>query len=462
MSDEPTGPTDPPEEPEQEPDNPLAKLFAQLGFGSGGPGGEDLSAVLAELQKTLAQFSQQMQGFAAAGGESSGANWGFAKDIARKAVASKGADPTPGDRDRREVSDAVDLANLWLDQTTAFPRPPHAGVAWSRAEWVEDTFGVWQALLGPIVASISSALSEITRSSSESTEPIQAMLQPMMRTAASGMFGAHVGQAIGTLAIDVLSATDVAIPVTKTVALVPANIAAFATGLEQPLSDVRLYVALRECARQRLFHNVGWLGPQLLALVEHYAREIRIDPEGLEAALETRFSGEGPNFEDLEAIGRDFASRLFKPERTPEQLAILERLETLLALVEGWVDEVVTTAVSRLMPNAVPLAEVVRRRRAAGGPAEQALSTLVGLDLRPRRVRDALALWVAVREARGAEGRDSSWAHPDMAPTTSDLADPGTYAAHGTAAREPDQMDAELAKLLGHEPPEGASPDPSQ
>lgn len=451
MADEPTGPQDP-HDPEQEPDNPLAKLFAQMGFG-GAAGEGDLSAILAELQQTLAQFSQQMQGFAASGGESGGANWGFAKDIARKTVATQGTDPTPTDTQRRETTDAINLAHLWLDESTSFSRPVGPPTTWSRAEWVEDTFPVWQALVGPIVASISTALTEITRNEGETTEPIQAMLQPMMKTAAAGMFGAQVGQAIGQLAMVVLSGTDVGIPVTKQVALVPANIDAFAEGLEQPISDVRLYAALRETARQRLFHNVGWLSPQLLALVEHYAREIRIDPEGLETAIESRFSSDGPNFEDIEAIGRDFAGKLFKPERTPEQVAILERLETLLALVEGWVDDVVTEAVARLMPNAVPLAEVVRRRRAAGGPAEQALQSLVGLELRPRRVRDALALWVAVREARGAEGRDAAWAHPDLAPTSADLDDPAGYAQHGAQKHEPDQMDAELAKLLGEDPP---------
>lgn len=462
MADDPTGPVDPQDEPGQEPENPLEKLFAQLGFG-GATGDEDLSQILAQLQSTLAQFSQQMQGFAASGGESSGANWGFAKDVARKTVASKGSDPTPDDRERREIADAVNLANLWLDETTAFSRPASAGVAWSRAEWVEDTFDVWQALVGPIVASISAALTEITRTEGEATESMAAMLQPMMKTAAAGMFGAQVGQAIGHLAADAVSGTDVGLPVTRTVALLPVNIAAFADGLEQPASDVLLYAALRECARHRLFHNVGWLGPQLLALVEHYSREIRIDPEGLETALEARFSSAEPNLQDLEQIGRDFAGRLFKPEKTPEQTAILERLETLLALVEGWVDDVVSEAVAQLMPNAVPLAEVVRRRRAAGGPAEQALAALVGLELRPRRVREASALWTAVREARGIDGRDSSWAHPDMTPTSTDLDDPSGYAARGAAAHEPDQMDAELAKLLGEaaddqQPPAGDDP----
>ncbi|WP_036921712.1 zinc-dependent metalloprotease [Propionicicella superfundia] len=473
MADDPTPPTDDSDDDRQPgvpgPEDALAKLLASLGIGTGGDlaslgsgsgSSEDLASLLEELQKTLQQFTSQMAGFAAAGGEADGANWGFAKDIARKTVAQDGPDPTPSDAERREVREAVALANLWLDQVIAFPQLTGDGVAWSRAEWVEHTFPVWQHLVGPIVASISRALVEVARQDPDQPEQIRAMLQPMMRTAAAGMFGGQVGQSIGKLAADVLGGTDVGLPVTPTpsVALLPANLAAFSAGLEQPASDVRLYLALRETARQRLFGAVGWLAPQMLALVEHYAREIRIDPDGLERAIEEQMSGSGqPDLAKLEELGRDFAMRLFRPERTAEQVEILSRLETLLALVEGWVDDVVSEAVASLMPNAVPLSEVLRRRRASGGPAEQALRTLVGLELRPRRVRDAVNLWAALRSARGSQERDAAWAHPDLVPTSADLDDPLGYAEHGHHG-EPDSLDAELAELLGEDTTEDDPP----
>lgn len=461
MADEPIPPTDDSDD-DRRPDGPdpedaLAKLLASLGIGNGSG---DLESLLGELQQTLQRFSSQMAGFGARGGDSDGANWGFAKDVARKTVAAESSDPTPSETERREVREAVALANLWLDQVIAFPQLAGDGVAWSRAEWVEHTFDVWQRLVGPIVGSISHALVDVAGDEPDQPEQIRAMLQPMMRTAAAGMFGGQVGQSIGKLAIEVLGGTDVSLPVTPTptVALLPANLAAFSNGLEQPPSDVRLYLALRETARQRLFGAVGWLAPQMLALVEHYAREIRIDPDGLQRAVEEQMSGsETPDLARLEELGRDFALRLFKPEKTAEQVDILARLETLLALVEGWVDDVVTEAVSSLMPNAVPLSEVLRRRRATGGPAEQALRTLVGLELRPRRVRDAVNLWAALRSARGSQGRDEAWAHPDLVPTSADLDDPLGYVERDHA-NEPDSIDAELAALLDEGAP-GDEPD---
>ena len=135
-----------------------------------------------------------------------------------------------------------------------------------------------------------------------------------------------------------------------------------------------------------------------------------------------------------------------------EQLEILGRLETLLALVEGWVDEVVAQASARWMPSSSQLAEAVRRRRAAGGPAEEVFKTLVGLEIRPRRVRDAANLWAALTADRGVGGRDAVWNHPDLIPTAADLDDPLGYVA-GERQEAPlvDDLDAELARLLSEE-----------
>jgi putative hydrolase len=115
---------------------------------------------------------------------------------------------------------------------------------------------------------------------------------------------------------------------------------------------------------------------------------------------------------------------LFQPEDTPEQKAALARLETVLALVEGWVSTVVAAAAGDRLPQAAALAEAIRRRRATGGPAERTFATLVGLELRPRRLREAAAIWQGLTSERGVAGRDKVWSHPDLLPTADDFDDP--------------------------------------
>ena len=116
---------------------------------------------------------------------------------------------------------------------------------------------------------------------------------------------------------------------------------------------------------------------------------------------------------------------MFEPTITPgPRRRTLAALETLLALVEGWVDTVVAEAVGDRLPGAAALQETLRRRRATGGPAEQTFATLIGLELRPRRLRAAADLWRNLESSRGIEGRDALWAHPDLLPSSSDLDDP--------------------------------------
>ncbi|MCU1688274.1 MAG: hypothetical protein JWN20_202, partial [Jatrophihabitantaceae bacterium] len=148
---------------------------------------------------------------------------------------------------------------------------------------------------------------------------------------------------------------------------------------------------------------------------------------------------------------------LFEPQTTPEQQAVLGRLETLLALVEGWVDAVVSSAAGPRLPGAIALQETTRRRRATGGPAEHTFATLVGLELRPRRLRDAAALWTALEAIGGAEARDQLWSHPDLMPSADDLDDPAGFAAR--SQMDPaDDLIADLNALPPHEGPDGSAP----
>jgi putative hydrolase len=118
------------------------------------------------------------------------------------------------------------------------------------------------------------------------------------------------------------------------------------------------------------------------------------------------------------------------------------------------VDAVVADAVGERLPGADALREALRRRRGAGGPAEQAFATVVGLELRPRRLRAAAELWRLLGEQRGVVGRDSLWAHPDLVPSADDLDDPAAFVGR-TEIGDPI---AELEKLAGQKAPEEDSP----
>jgi putative hydrolase len=237
-------------------------------------------------------------------------------------------------------------------------------------------------------------------------------------------------------------------------------VAAFAEGLDVTEDDVLLYLALREAAHQRLFAHVPWLREHLIGAVADYARGIEVNAEGMQTRIEEQMRGVDPS--DPEAMQRLLEGGMFDLPRSPAQDAALRRLETTLALVEGWVDEVVGQATATRMPAAGKLQEAFRRRRAAGGPAEQTFATLVGLELRPRRLRDASTLWGSLRTRQGIEARDGVWMHPDLLPTAEDLDDPLGFREGATAPAQLSDadFDAELQKLLGGPGDGSAEPGP--
>jgi putative hydrolase len=388
----------------------------------------------------MAQAMRQFADMLSAPQGSGPVNWDMAKNIARHAVVAA-SDPSVMEGERRQIVEALRLADLWLNEATTLPSGVSNPQAWSRSEWIENTVPVWRTLCEPIAARMVETMggalggAGLPPEAQQMAGPLMGMLKQM----GGMMVGQQIGQALGSLAQEVVGTTDIGLPLSDTAALLPGGIAAFSAGLEQPADEIRLYLALREAAHHRLFQHVPWLRSNLLSAVEEYARGITVDT----SALEEQIRGLDINNPQAiqEALSGTGSGALLRPEETERQKAALARLETMLALVEGWVATVVDEAAEGKLPSAVALAEHVRRRRATGGPAELTFGTLVGLELRPRRLREAAALWRALKDARGIDGRDALWNHPDLMPTAADLDDPDAF-VRGEATWDISQLDA--------------------
>ena len=341
------------------------------------------------------------------------------------------------------------LAELWLDPATALPAGTTGAEAWTRVQWVEATLPVWRSLCDPVAERVveamgqglTSGLSQLKDAPGLSEQLPEGMdlgqlaaaagpFLGLMRQIGGLLFGAQVGQALGSArprgrhlhrgraAAGTRGARRPDCPPTSR---------SSGRGWACPTEEIQLYIALREAAHQRLFGHVPWLRGHLLGAVEEYARGITVDPEAVGRAV----SAVDPTRMDPEGLQQALGEGVFEPARTPEQEAALARLETMLALVEGWVDEVVDAASTGHLPSAAALRETIRRRRATGGPAEQTFAPLVGLELRPRRLREAATLWRLLQQTRGVSGRDGVWSHPDLLPGPADLDDPERFRFSG-------------------------------
>jgi putative hydrolase len=378
------------------------------------PGAFDLS----QLGSMLSQLGQMMSQ-AGASGSSGPVNYDLARQLASSQVP---ASHPVASVDVAAVRDAMALAEVWLDGATSLPVGATTVTAWTPRQWIDATMPAWETLCSPIAERVSKAWIEgLPEQARAQAGPLLAMMGSM-----GGMaFGSQLGQGLAQLAGEVLTSTDIGMPLGPkgTAALLPRSIAEFSAGLDLPEDQVRLYLAAREAAHHRLFAHVPWLRQRIIELISSYAGAISVDF----SAMEELAASIDPS--DPSSIEAALGKGMFEPTTSPGQQQALSALETLLALVEGWVDTVVADAVGDRLPGAPALRETLRRRRATGGPAEQTFSTLIGLQLRPRRLRAAAELWRDLQSSRGIDGRDALWAHPDLLPGSDDLDDPSAFVA---------------------------------
>lgn len=451
---------------EQSPQEQFQELIRQLFGGSDADIDPEQLARLSGMGIDPAMMQtvmQHLQGAFTAGDDAgSGISWDMAARQALHIANQDGLGISAGERS--DLDQAFALATLWLSEATTISDLSAPPRTLTRGAWVEATLPVWQELAEPVATSISDALTAALQE--QAPEEMQALVQGagrLMRTVGGSLFASQLGHVVGNLSKEVLSGGDVGIPLLPAgeAAILPQNFADFGRDLEIPQDQLALYIATRELAHARLFRHARWLRLHVLSQITDFARGIHVDTEALEE-LATRFDPSEPD-----ELRRALESGALLPTRSEAQSAALTRLENLLATIEGWVDVVTEDATSRL-PSAARIAEAVRRRRAVGGPAEQALGSLVGLELRPRRMREAAAMWRAVTDAVGADGRDALWDYPDLMPGAEDIDDPAALVARVQArsrGEEPvrDEMDDALERLLAGEdpgqPPADAEPE---
>ena len=415
----------------------LEKLLKRM-FESGGLSADELSKVAgAGLNpKLLGQLFSQVQAMMT---NSDGpVNWDLATktavDIAKESQAE------PSQVLMTEIHNSFDIGQLWLSEKTEFTNSQPVKQL-SRTLWVQDALPLFKDLAEPVAASMSRALSE--NLNQVMPEELVGMIGPatkFLENAGAAMFAGQLGQAVGKLSENVLGSTEIGIPLSNRPGLVVQNIELFLKDLETPKSEVLIYLAIRELAVSSLYASNRWLRDQIATQVSSFAAGLKIDPESIQN-LASQIDPNDPTTFNLviESGG------LITP-RTQEQEAVLARIETTLALIEGWADAVSLAAASRL-PTVNQVFELIRRRQAVGA-AQKTFATLLGLELRPRLQREAMAMWQQVTAELGQGVADSIWKHPDLLPSAEDIQDPSSLIRRLSGGN--DDFDNELNKLLGN------------
>ena len=367
------------------------------------------------------------------------------RDTAKKFVQAQGSQPL-GTKDVTVVNNALEIAELWLNEATVFPATAisSAQTSLSRLDWVDETLPGWQATMEPLATGLASAISSLldqavagqgenlgVEGGADALAGPMGAIAGLLRSFIGSLIATQLGQAIGAISANATGAHDVALPLLDPARpiLIPENIEKWSADLEIPKTEVYLFHALREAAIARLFAHNPWIVSYMRSAIVDYGRGIRIDMEAIQRQAEEAMQNFDPSQINPESGENSFSIALnngiFTPEETPEQRAALSKLETALALVDGWADDVTTFAAGDRLPAITQLREMYRRQRATNAPAQQLFKSLLGLEVSPKLMREASAFWQKVRESKDVAARDALWS--GILPSADELLDPVAF-----------------------------------
>lgn len=284
-----------------------------------------------------------------------------------------------------------------------------------RPGWIRANLASFQRLLRPLTDRLGSRL----------TGPAA----PVGRAVA----GAEVGVLLGWMSTRVLGQYDMLVIENEKpedqdiVYYVGPNVLALEKRYAFPPREFRLWLALHEVTHRVQFTGVPWLRPYFLSLVESTLDSFDPDPKKLLAAVrraaEQIRAGEQPLAEG--GVVTLLAS--------PEQQAVLQRIQGLMSVLEGHGDLVMDRAATSRIPSADRFRSVLHRRRQSSGPV-RLLQRLVGIEAKLRQYEEGERFLAAVERAGDGAGLQLLWRGPEWLPDLGEIRNPDAWLARVAGA----------------------------
>jgi len=338
-------------------------------------------------------------------------DWTIARGIARLAAAAGDAPPLHADVVGLVEELAPEVGGyVRLMPSGGLPRPENV----SRADWAEANLTTMSGLLDPVAERLADRLT--------SASPVGGPL----RGAAGAAVGAEAGLVMGYLSQRVLGQYELSLLQPESPArllFVGPNIARAASELDVPLDAFLRWIVLHELTHVFQFAGVGWLRPHLGGLLRLYLAEAEVRVEAVAGSLRRRIDPL-----DVLAAFRD-GGGLLSLVQSPEQKAALDRIQAVMAVIEGYSEHVMDALGARLLPDQARLREALERRRRNRSAPERILQRLLGMDLKLRQYELGKAFSDAVVARGGLERLNLVWTSPDALPTLNELERPDRWLA---------------------------------
>jgi coenzyme F420 biosynthesis associated uncharacterized protein len=336
-------------------------------------------------------------------------DWSLAKQIARLAAGSRRGPPLDADL----AALARELEPYVADHTRlVLARPAPAAEVVERAEWAEMNLAVLAELLDPVAARLDARL--------EFAGPLAGAL----RAGAGATLAAEAGLVMGYVSQRVLGQYELSLlqpEVRPRLVLVRPNLARAARDLDVDPDSFLRWVVIHELTHVFQFQGVPWLRDHVASLVREYL-------DTVDVRIQRGAAGGLPSLPQLGKLVEAFREGgLAALVQTSEQRRLMDRLQTTMAVIEGYSEHVMDALAVELLPAYEGLRAAMDRRRRSRSAPERVLERLLGLDLKLRQYEQGKRFCDAVAERGGIEALNRVWDAPGALPQPSELARPDAW-----------------------------------
>jgi putative hydrolase len=368
----------------------------------------------------LGDLARMLQGAGAVGGDA-------ARQFAQQIASAGVSEPNPDPMERLKLGELARVAEMKVGDVTGLSTSTTGSlvsvVPVTRAEWARRALDAYRPVLERL-ASLTAG--DLPAEADEGDDPMTALFGGLAKAMAPMLLPLLSGSLVGQLATRSLGQYDLPIPrpPSDELVVVSANVDAFATEWSLPGDDLRLWLCLSELATHAVF-GVPHVRAALTGLLESHAAAFRVEGDALESKMGELDLSQPDAVQEL--FGDPLA--LLGAVQSPEQRALLPRLEALVAVVVGYVDWVVETTGTGLIGSFSMLTEALHRRRVEADSADRFVESLFGLSLGAEQYERGDAFIAGAVERAGAAGLARLWEGPEFLPTPAEVDAPGLWLA---------------------------------
>jgi coenzyme F420 biosynthesis associated uncharacterized protein len=330
-------------------------------------------------------------------------DWKLAQRVAEAVAGGDGAGPAIVDAAELEAMAARDVERVceYARLRPEVPPPPLEAVG--RREWARANLDTMSGTLEPLLGRLGSG-------------PLQSVGGVLIGLEAGGIVGFMGRNVLGQYELALLDPDR-----PPRLLLVAPNLREAAKTFEADEAELLEWVVFHEITHAVQFTGVPWLREHVASLLRELLASVKVE---VDPAALLRL----PKLHDLRAAWDSIREDgLVHAVAGPERKEIIDRLQAVMALIEGHAEHVMDAAGADVLPSLPKLRESLERRRREKPPLVKLLERLMGLDLKMRQYTIGKRFCDAVVRDWGIEGLNRAWSAPDHLPTLAELEDPAAW-----------------------------------